>query len=103
MNKLSFLVHNFMDACSLEKQRLDACVFTAATKDGPISMCLHNALRDNFILDPVPLQKPDGEWYWNPLSGATTRERIPDRGAPAGGKLWRRSRPAPGRRAETAD
>ena len=39
MNKLSFLVHNFMDACSLEKP----------TKDGPISMCLHNALRDNFV------------------------------------------------------
>ena len=103
VNKLSFLVHNFMDACSLEKERLDACVFMAATKDGPVSMCLHNALRDNFILDPVPHQKPDGEWYWNPLSGATTRERIPDRGAPAGGRLRRRSRPAPGRRAETAD
>ena len=103
VNKLSFLVHNFMDACSLEKERLDACVFMAATKDGPVSMCLHNALRDNFILDPVPHQKPDGEWYWNPLSGATTSERIPYRGAPGGEKLRRRSRPAPIRRPETAD
>ena len=103
VNKLSFMVHNFMDACNLEKERVDACVFMAATKDGPVSMCLHNAVRDNFILDPVPLQKPDGEWFWNPLSGATTRQRIPDRRASPGAQPRRRSRPAPGCRSETAN
>ena len=102
VNKLSFLVHNFMDACNLEKERVDACVFMAATKDGAVSMCLHNALRDNFILDSVPLEKPDGEWYWNLLSGATTRERISDRSAPASERLRGRSR-RPSHRRERAD
>jgi hypothetical protein len=103
VNKLSLMVHNFMDACDLEKERVDACVFMAATKDGPVSMCLHNAVRDNFILDSVPLQKPDGQWYWDPLSGATTKERILHRSAPASARLRRRSRPAPSRQSETAN
>ena len=82
VNKLSFFVHNFMDACALEKERLDACVFMAATKDGPVSMCLHNAMRDAFILDPVMLRRPDGEWYWNPVSGELTQEKPAGETAP---------------------
>jgi hypothetical protein len=46
VDKLSFFVHDFMDACRLERERIDACVFTAATNAGPISMCLHNVKRD---------------------------------------------------------
>jgi 7,8-dihydro-6-hydroxymethylpterin dimethyltransferase len=75
VNKLSFVVHNFMDAADLDVERLDACVFMAATKDGPVPMCLYNAMRDAFILDPVILRRPDGEWHWDPVSAELTREK----------------------------
>ena len=55
---------------SLEKERIDACVFKTMTQDGPVSMCLHNARRDSFILKPVRLHTQTGERYWQPLSGA---------------------------------
>ena len=69
VNKLSFFIHNFMDACSLDLDRIAACVFKVATRDGPVSMCLHNAKRDAFILEPVPLRRADEEWLWDPLMG----------------------------------
>jgi hypothetical protein len=72
VDKLSFFIHDFMDACQLEKERIDACVFTAATNGGPISMCLHNAKRDTFILDPVRLNTDESVGFWNPLSGEIT-------------------------------
>ena len=68
-HKLSFFIHDFMDACRLEKDRIDACVFMAATADGPVSMCLHNAKRDAFILRPVRLQNGNGTRFWHPLTG----------------------------------
>jgi molybdenum cofactor biosynthesis enzyme MoaA len=68
-HKLSFFIHDFMDACRLEKDRVEACAFMAATADGPISMCLHNAKRDAFILDPVRLQNGNGTRFWHPLTG----------------------------------
>ncbi len=39
-----------MDASSLERDRVHACVFMVATAEGPMSMCLHNARRDRYIL-----------------------------------------------------
>jgi molybdenum cofactor biosynthesis enzyme MoaA len=72
VTKLSFFIHNFMDACHLERERVKACIFMAATRDGPICMCLHNAKRDAFILQPVRVQQSGQERFWNPLSGAVT-------------------------------
>jgi hypothetical protein len=69
IHKLSFFIHDFMDACRLEKDRIDACVFAAATASGPISMCLHNAKRDAFILAPLRMGDAIGNRVWNPLTG----------------------------------
>jgi molybdenum cofactor biosynthesis enzyme MoaA len=78
VNKLSFLVHNFMDACQLDNERVDACTFMAATAKGPVSMCLHNATRDAFILQPIRLSRPTGDRFWQPLSGVeSTRPMRP--------------------------
>ena len=79
IGKLSFFIHNFMDACHLEKNRVDACVFTVATAEGPISMCLHNAKRDEFILKPLKV-KAEGivERFWNPLTGSVGDEMPAD-------------------------
>jgi uncharacterized Fe-S cluster-containing radical SAM superfamily protein len=89
VHKLSFFIHNFMDAEHLACERIDACVFMVATGDGPISMCLHNAKRDAFILKPVPLQAGG---FWDPLTG----QAIPDASAAAEPALTRKT--ARGRR-----
>ena len=65
VRKISFFTHNFMDACHLEADRIDACVFMAATVDGPMSMCAYNAERDTFLLKPIKLAS--GE-TWQPLA-----------------------------------
>ncbi len=70
VHTLSFLIHGFMDARALERERIDACVFKTMTQDGPVSMCLHNARRDSVILKPVRVITWAGERYWQPLSGA---------------------------------
>lgn len=75
VHKLSFFMHNFMDACSLEKRRIDACSFMAATQTGPISMCLHNAKRDEFILAPLRIDGGPDSPLWNPLTGTVLRNR----------------------------
>jgi 7,8-dihydro-6-hydroxymethylpterin dimethyltransferase len=69
VHKLWFFIHNFMDACALDENRVNACTFVAVTSDGPISMCLHNAERDAFILKPLKITGAAGEALWNPLSG----------------------------------
>jgi 7,8-dihydro-6-hydroxymethylpterin dimethyltransferase len=72
VNKLSFVIHDFMDACRLDRDRVEACSFMAMTQQGPISMCLHNAKRDAFILAPIRLSGSDGERFWDPISGKET-------------------------------
>lgn len=62
---MSFMIHNFMDACRLERERIDACIFHTATAEGTLSMCLHNARRDELTL--APIRMADG--YWDPLTG----------------------------------
>jgi molybdenum cofactor biosynthesis enzyme MoaA len=69
---LSFVIHNFMDAARLEEDRIRACVFKVATADGPISMCLHNAKRDTFILRPIRIHRAASTVYWDPVSGVET-------------------------------
>lgn len=69
VGKLSFFIHNFMDAEALEHDRCKACIFMVATANGPISMCVHNAKRDQYILQPVRLATPDGDRQWHPASG----------------------------------
>ena len=75
VRKLTFFIHGFMDAQCLERDRVAACSFTVMTQEGPISMCLHNAKRDAFILRPS--KTADGRW-WDPIAGRFT-DVMPDR------------------------
>ena len=65
VRKISFFIHNFMDGCNLEQDRIDACVFMAATAEGPMSMCAYNAEREHILLKPIILA--NGE-TWQPLA-----------------------------------
>jgi 7,8-dihydro-6-hydroxymethylpterin dimethyltransferase len=69
--KISFFIHNFMDAQHLEADRLEVCVFMAAAADGLMPMCEYNAKRDDYLLKPLTLS--DGS-QWQPLI-APERER----------------------------
>ncbi|MGI9293266.1 MAG: radical SAM protein [Pseudomonadales bacterium] len=60
IRKLSFFVQNFMDAGHLDHERIGACSFMVMTAEGPVSMCEHNARRDEFILKPIDITKDDG-------------------------------------------
>ena len=76
VGKLTFFTHNFMDACALDADRIDACVFMAITQDGPLSMCAFNARRDDFVLRP--LARPghaDGDWQPLRPASAGLREQ----------------------------
>ena len=77
LTTLSFFSHSFMDACNLDQTRIDACVFKTMTKDGPISMCSHNANRDDYILQPIPVEKEQVLKFWHPLE-AKFYENIPE-------------------------
>ncbi len=67
-HRQSFFIHDFMDAQHLDRCRIGACVFMVQTAEGPMSMCLHNARRDEFILRTLALDGQAGQW--NPLTGA---------------------------------
>ena len=60
VHKVTFFVQNFMDAEQLQQERIDACSFMVMTAEGPVSMCLHNANRDDYILKPLDIQRADG-------------------------------------------
>ena len=76
VGKLTFFTHNFMDACALEADRIDACVFMAITQDGPLSMCAFNARRDDFLLRPLARAgHADGDWQPLRPAGAGPREQ----------------------------
>ncbi len=56
LRKISFFTHNFMDACDLDPERIEACVFMAASVNGLMSMCTYNAERDHHLLKPIVLK-----------------------------------------------
>ena len=45
-----------MNACDLDQDRIEACVFMAASVNGLMSMCTYNAERDLHLLKPIVLK-----------------------------------------------
>ena len=68
--KITFFIQNFMDADALDEERLANCSFMVMTDDGPVSMCAHNARRDDYILKPLALPSAGGAGVWDPRTGA---------------------------------
>ena len=52
VGKLSFFMQNFQDAAALDPARIKHCSFYVATAAGAVSMCEHNARRDDYIIPP---------------------------------------------------
>lgn len=73
--RLNLFIHNFMDAEKLECERCETCVFMVATADGPLSMCVHNAKRDQMISKPV--RDTNGKVFWNPLPDDLEQRNLP--------------------------
>jgi pyruvate-formate lyase-activating enzyme len=61
VQQLTFFIQNFMDAGDLDQERIGACSFMVMTHDGPVSMCEHNARRDEFILQPLQVTLANGK------------------------------------------
>ncbi len=78
IGKISFFVHNFMDASRLDRKRCESCSFMVMTHMGPVSMCVHNAKRDKYLLGPSEVKRGNSSMYWNPVNGQL-QERKPDR------------------------
>ena len=74
---ISFFIHNFMSACSLERDRVAACAFMVATADGPISMGLHNARRDDSLLRLLAVRHRASAIFWNPITGRLQNDPHP--------------------------
>jgi len=67
--KISFFVHAFMEPGALARERCEACAFMVMTPEGPMSMCVHNAKRDQYLLQPAAVTRGDGVRYFNPATG----------------------------------
>jgi len=74
VNTISFFMHNFMDANELDADRITACAFKVMTENGPMSMCLYNAKRDNYLLQPTRVKTGQGISFWQPLTGDITNK-----------------------------
>lgn len=60
-HNIMFFIENFQDRNRLEPERLELCSFQVMTQNGPISMCLHNAHRNEYILpENQPGVYPEG-------------------------------------------
>lgn len=69
VGKLSFHIHNFQDSSQLDQVRCEACSFMVMTPEGPMSMCVHNAKRDNYLLVAAQVKKEGKVLFWNPATG----------------------------------
>ena len=69
VGKLSFFVHNFQSAAALDRERCESCSFMVMTPEGPLSMCVHNAKRDHYLLVPAKVAEGVGIKFWNPVTG----------------------------------
>ena len=78
VGKLSFFVHNFMDSAQLDRVRCEACSFMVMTPEGPMSMCVHNAKRDDYLLVAAKVKRENKLLYFNPVTGQL-EDRMPDR------------------------
>jgi hypothetical protein len=67
MNKLTFVIHNFMHADCLVQERIDNCSFMTMTSEGPISMCMHNANRDSYITRKFKVKLNGEEKEFDPV------------------------------------
>lgn len=76
IGKLSFFVHDFMDASALDRERCDACSFMVMTPGGPMSMCVHNAKRDDYLLVPAKVQNGNRVLFFDPVTGLL-QDQIP--------------------------
>ncbi|MDX2220051.1 MAG: radical SAM protein [Burkholderiales bacterium] len=74
IGKLSFFIHDFMDARALDGERCDACSFMVMTPEGPLSMCVHNAKRDTYLLQPARVASGETIRFWNPADGSWSAE-----------------------------
>jgi hypothetical protein len=72
VSKMTFFIHNFMDAAALDEERIRNCSFMVMTGDGPVSMCAHNAHRDRYLLKPVSFG-PGGHRTFDPRSGEVSQ------------------------------
>lgn len=75
VNRISFFVHNFMDACHLDEERVKSCVFMVESAQGGVSMCVHNAKRDATILQPLRIMTDHGIGFWDPTTGDVTNSQ----------------------------
>lgn len=75
IKKQSYFMQNFMNADGLEQDRVDACSFMVMTRNGPISMCMHNAKRDEYILEKITVNTEKGQQEWDPLKGYIAPDR----------------------------
>lgn len=81
-HQLTFFVQNFMDANELVQERVDACSFMVMTNGGPVSMCEHNASRDEYILKPLQITRADGSTInYQPINEAKNITKTSNGGA----------------------
>jgi hypothetical protein len=73
IGKITFFVHDFMDAAALDPERIRNCSFMVMTDTGPVSMCEHNSRRDEFVLRPVSVPGQPRRASFDPL-GADPRD-----------------------------
>ena len=72
VHRMAITLHNFMDAEALDAERCRACTFFVLTEDGPLSMCVHNARRDQHLFTPARIETENGLHWWSAATGKAT-------------------------------